>query len=211
MKFIDYLNEAHISRFFMNLKNENMAIAIFTSDREDDKENNKTNFKDLKYMARRAKFGYVQAKGGYIENKGTPQEKEIDGENCIIICAKKDREEELKEFAIAMGAIYNQDSILFIDCKEDARWIGTSKRLNADLKFREELNLGKFHADKIDIYYTKIGKHKFTFEINDIVSEESSSKPTTIEMRTSDRICKKLKHCVENNIGFYESVYENKE
>ena len=204
MKFIDYLNEAHISRFFMHLKDENMAIAIISSDRkENTKQENDENYRSLKDFTIKAKFGYVKVKGGYIENKGSKDEVKIDGEKSIILYADKNREQELKEFAITAGRLFDQDSILFIDCKGNARWIGTTLRKNVDLQYKQEMKLGDFHADNISKYYTKIGKHMFTFESLDETSDIKSNF-TTIEMRTSDRLLSTLKQAINENKDFYD-------
>ena len=113
MKFIDYLNEAHISRFFMHLKDENMAIAIISSDRkENTKQENDENYRSLKDFTIKAKFGYVKVKGGYIENKGSKDEVKIDGEKSIILyadkneCLKLVKEAGIDCLAPALGSVH---------------------------------------------------------------------------------------------------------
>ena len=135
------LNEASLKRFETHLEKGN-PMAILSADKGyRTKSQNKINEQELKRFARMAEielaegvfvksmFGFMKTKGGYVEKStdGIPKilKREVN-ENSIILIADKNREEDLFNFAIAMGERYDQESVLLIPSNGNAYYLSTN-------------------------------------------------------------------------------------
>jgi hypothetical protein len=156
------LHESSLSRIYQHSQESN--IGIITAYRGDYsiKQNEERNSK-LMSDIRSAGFGYVSVTGHYIENKGAPEEKKVVEKSFIVISSANDSG-RLKAFLQRTGAKYNQDSVLYKDSSADeAVLIGTASGRWPGLD--TEVKVGKWHANKIDSYYTQMKGHRtFTFE-----------------------------------------------
>lgn len=141
------------------------AMLFISADRsENDKSTNNKNFKELQRNVRAANFGFNKLKGGYVEiDDTTKKEKEVKGENSLVVYANKDEEETLKKLGIQLGKKYKQDSILFVDTDKNVYMIATRDdssigTIGSTKKF------GDFKVSGMSKYFSYIGKKKFHFE-----------------------------------------------
>ena len=156
------LHESSLSRIYQHSKESN--IGIITAYRGDYSiSQNESRNSNLMSDIRSAGMGYVSVTGHYIENKGSPEEKKVVEKSFIVISSANDSG-KLKNFLKRTGAKYNQDSVLYKDsANEQAVLIGTAAGRWPGLD--TEVEVGTWHANKIDSYYTQMKGHRsFTFE-----------------------------------------------
>lgn len=159
----EMIDEASMGRFVQHL-DKGEPVAIISADRgERSKKQNMELFEKLKKQALTNGFGFNFVKGGYVEkNDDTGEERDVDGENSIIIYATPDREKELYKFSIGVGKQFNQDSIFFHDSKGRTDWVSTRDDGYIG-KVGSKEDVGDFHPEQKGKYYSKIGKRKFSF------------------------------------------------
>ena len=151
--------ESSVSRFKHHLEAGNPIAIVSAYRAEKSKEENEANDRELKKFARmeevnvasgnvKSLFGFVRTAGGYAEsgNKGI-------NEMSIALITDKSREQELFDFAVAMGERYNQDSILFVPSDGDAYYVSTNDSDDNWVgKKGSKFYLGrKISSDKADI------------------------------------------------------------
>lgn len=160
----DEVNEASLSRLWQHF-HKGDPILIISAQREGmtAAEKNKV-YEMLQKEIDRALFGYVKVKGGYYEYHNGKME-EVKGEYSCVVFGTKDTEKRLLNLGIKLGKEFNQDSILWVNTEGNACWIYTNDVKNH--KEGDKVPLGDFHTDQIGLYYTKIGKKKFSFSYID--------------------------------------------
>lgn len=156
----DDVNEASLSRLWQHF-HQGDPMVIISAERDGmSKEEKDKVFKDLQRNITKALFGYVKTIGGYYEDHDGEM-RVIKGEKSCIIFGNKDTEKRLYNLGVKMGELFNQDSFLWVGTSGKAFWIFTNDTENN--KKGDKVPLGEFHTDQIGMYYTKIGKKKFSF------------------------------------------------
>lgn len=185
------LQEASLSRFIYHMKSGN-PIAFVSGDRDENTlEQNKANRQAIKRYIRLADFGYNRVKGGYVEEGGN----KVDAESSFIIYGTPKREEELYDFALALGKKFGQSSILFVDTNGQASFVSTRNDSWVGT-FGQKLKLGKLTTGSINDFYTRIGNKEFKFET---LEEDVECKPSMVERQVQSTFKKSLiskKDCV---------------
>ncbi len=162
----EQLKESGLSRIQSGIKNH--AVGAITAFRGDDvKQKNLQKNKVL--LAKLLDKGYsvTKVKGSYIENKGSPEEKEV-GENTFFVINRRvegDDGGQLERDLIALGSLFDQDSILSKKYDGKAMLIGTSDRENAFPSKGEtmEFDKAKF-GDTQGEFFSRVKGRKFAFE-----------------------------------------------
>lgn len=156
------LHELNLGRIYQHSVDSN--VGMITAYRgEFDLETNEKRNRELQSAIRSNGFGYVPVTGFYVENPGQEDEQKVQEKSFLVISNKNDAN-KLKYFLMRMGAKYNQDSVLYKDHATDkailigtapGRWPGKNTEVEA----------GRFVAQKIGQFYTKMRNHKtFVFE-----------------------------------------------
>jgi len=156
------LHELNLGRIYQHSVDSN--IGMITAFRgELDVDTNEKRNRELQTAIRTNGFGYVPVTGFYIENPGQEDELKVQEKSFLVISNKNDAN-KLKYFLMRMGAKYNQDSVLYKDHSGDkAILIGTTTGKWPGKN--TEVEAGKFVAQKIGQFYTKMRNHKtFVFE-----------------------------------------------
>lgn len=206
------LMEASMGRLYQHFKDGD-CIAIVSAFRgERSKSENMKLTNELRVLTLGAGFGYNKVIGGYSEKRADGSVVNIDNEHSTIIYAPPEKEKELKNFVVALGKKYKQDSVLFIGNDRMARWIFTRPDNFMNKPVGSTMELGEFHPKQIGMYFTKIGKKHFSFVMKE--SEvtrwvDCDVMPTTIEMRGLDYMRKVLEECSCTNKDFYDEYLEN--
>lgn len=224
LETLNSINESSVNRFKHHIESEN-PIAIVSAYRSDkSKAENEANDRELRKFARmeevevasgsiKSLFGFVRTSGGYAESgvRGI-------NEMSIALIADKGREQELLDFAIAVGERYEQDSILFIPSNGDAYYISTNDDDNNWVgKKGNKFNLGrKMSSDKSDIDkvggFTQISRKKRNVSDNDLfvigedfnIDNDFSTNTSSI----SNKVCSnRLKSCIKRYGKFGVSKY----
>lgn len=195
------LTEASLGRLNQHFE-QGDAIAIISAEKdENDKATNSKNTNELRKIVLGYKFGFNKALGGYVEVSPDGNKKEVVGEKSTIIYASPDREKELEILAKKLGKKFNQNSILFVDAKKNAKWIYTTDVKDPEGKIVNKAGeiepLGRFVPKQLGDYFTKIGKKNFTFlvqnedyerfsDTNGEIRLSSVSEATTFEVLRKD-------------------------
>ena len=155
-QFRELYNEASLSRVYSHTQKRNIAIVSAERD-EFTKTENAKRTKELKKDIRRTGFGFVTIKGMY---QGT-----IEMSFMIIGAEGKDKN-RTKQFAIALGKKYSQDSVLVKQPDNDNAYVvGTNT--TGSLGMGREASLGKWHPNRSGEYLSTLGNKKsrtFVFE-----------------------------------------------
>lgn len=156
----DEINEASLSRLWQHFhKGDPMLFVSAERDGMSAEESNKV-YEQLQTSIDHALFGFVKVKGGYYEDHDGEM-KVVKGERSCIVFGTQDTERRLLNLGIKLGKQFNQDSILWVNSDGKACWIFTNNTKKN--KEGDKIPLGDFHTDQIGLYYTKIGKKKFSF------------------------------------------------
>lgn len=154
------INEASLSRLWQHFhKGEPMLIISAQREGMSAEEKNRV-YAELQKAIDRALFGFVKVQGGYYEDHDGEM-KVVKGEYSCIVFGTKDTETRLKNLGIKLGKRFDQDSFLWVDTNGKASWIFTNNA--GEHKDGDVVPLGDFHTTQIGLYYTKIGKKKFSF------------------------------------------------
>lgn len=165
--FNDFLTEQSRGPLLYTLKEwetffQNHESAILSAERDDNSGGeNKSATAKLESALRSSGYTFERAKGGFVENKGTPDEKAVDGERSFVV-TDTHRVGGLKKFAQKMGQKFDQDAILYV-VKGRASLIGTTKNRDVDPKFGQKMAIGKAKFGVKGEYYTKVKDGYFTF------------------------------------------------
>lgn len=155
------LQEVNLGRIWQYAQDRPMTMISASRGNLTDAQN-QARTKTLEADTRAAGYGFVKAEGHYIENHGTPEAVDVK-ERVLIIVSEVQLKDKLKNFAIAAGKKFNQDSIFFKEPNEDATLIGTSAGAWPGLGKVE--SVGKWHPSKIGQFFTKLKNGKaFVFE-----------------------------------------------
>lgn len=156
------LHESSLSRIYQHSKESNMGMITAYRGQFSVQQNEKRNSQLISDI-RSAGFGYVPVEGHYVENPGTPEEQKVTEKSFLVISSANDSG-RLKFFLQRSGIKYDQDSVLYKDAASDeAILIGTASGRWPGLN--TEVNVGKWTANKISAYYTRMKGHRtFTFE-----------------------------------------------
>lgn len=156
------LHEINLGRIYQHTKESNIGMITAYRGELDVVSNEKRN-RELMGAIRSSGFGFVSVTGFYVENPGLDDEQKVEEKSFVVISNKNDSG-KLKFFLQRMGSKYNQDSVLYKDAQSDSailigttagRWPGKNVEVEA----------GKFTAQKIGQFYTKMRNHKtFVFE-----------------------------------------------
>lgn len=172
-KLNEYLEESSLSRIYSHTQNRN--IGMITANRADNlPEDNKIANANLHKDIRNAGFGLLNVTGHYIENKGEPTENKVKEHSYLVIGKSGDDSGNLKGFLKKHGEKYGQDSVLYKSHdSENAKLIGT--RDGDWIKKHEEVDVGKFHTNKVGDYHTQLkgGNKTFTFEHVEFTKDKS--------------------------------------
>lgn len=163
------LYEASLGRFWSHLEYHEPIIIISAERGDKTKAENNSNTKELRRSIVSGGFGFAKVVGGYVETLSDGSTKDIDGEQSSAIFAKPTEEKALLKLGMILGTKYEQECILFIDTKGDAKWIYTSNV--KDHKIGDIDPLGKFHPTKLGQYYSRIGKKQFSYTMNESEDE----------------------------------------
>jgi hypothetical protein len=137
-------------------------MAVVSAEREGNPDN-ATNTAKLHTYLQSSGFAFEPSLGGFVENKGSKDEVARDGEHSFVVIDIKDVG-GLKEAMIKQGTKYDQDSILFSAKGDPKGWlIGTTKRTNTDIRYKQKMAIGKPHWGERGEYYTKVKAGYFTF------------------------------------------------
>lgn len=188
------IKESSLGRFIQHVQN-NENIAFITSDRsENGKSENKKNLEELKKLVEKAGFGYNKIVGGFIETREDTTKLERVEENSLIVYSEPKNEQKLKQFSIDVGVKYKQQAILFVPKSIDADGLKrkvysiTTKNYTDDKGTKhsigeEEMVGDSLTLNKIEDYFSKLGKHKFAFikvdpwaKIKKIVNDKAKAK-----------------------------------
>jgi hypothetical protein len=136
---------------------------------ENSPKENERNTNQLRQTLESRGHKVVPVKGGFIENKGTPQEKHVDGEDSFFVGHKHQGNDGGRVYRdlIDLGKRYKQESIIHKPHDSDvASFHGTKKGADPDLGQHQVI--GKAHWDKEAEgaeYYTKTQNgRQFTFK-----------------------------------------------
>lgn len=123
----EVLEESTLSRLLSHTKNR--EVGILTASRQNlPNSTNVERYETLRGEIRKHGFGYVPVTGKYIEHKGTEHETPVVEKAFVVIGHDGDDGGKLKNFLIAHGEKYDQDSILHKPHdSEDASLIGTNE------------------------------------------------------------------------------------
>lgn len=156
------IHESSLSRIWQHSHESNMGIITAHRGEFDEKQNEKRN-RELISAIRANGFGFIPVTGFYVENPGQDDEQKV-RENSFVVISSPDDSGKLRTFLIKMGIKFNQDSVFYKDAsKEKAVLIGTAEGRWPGLN--NTIEVGKFVAQKIGTYYTKMRGHKtFVFE-----------------------------------------------
>lgn len=159
------MTELGLSRFWQN-RNNNEPILIISAERSNKtKEENIKDTLELRRSIIASGFGYIKIRGGYVETLKDGSKIDVDDEHSCIVYSDKNDEQILLKLGMILGKRYNQESILFIDTEQNAKWIYTT---NFDEhKIGDIKPLGKFHYEKFGNYYSRIGKKQFSYELDE--------------------------------------------
>lgn len=155
-QFRELYNEASLSRVYSHTQKRNIAIVSAERDQYTKAENAKrTN--ELKADIRRNGFGFLTIKGIY---QGTV-------EMSFMIIGPEDKDKNrTKQFAVALGKKYSQDSVLVKQPDNDNAYVvGTNT--TGSLGMGREASLGKWHPNRSGEYLSALGNKKsktFVFE-----------------------------------------------
>jgi len=163
------LHELNLGRIYQHSVDSN--IGMITAYRgEFDVDTNEKRNRELQSAIRSNGFGYVPVTGFYVENPGQDDEQKVQEKSFLVISNKNDAN-KLKYFLIRMGTKFNQDSVLYKDHSNDkAILIGTAQGRWPGKNI--EVEAGKFVAQKIGQFYTKMRNHK-TFVFESVESPEN--------------------------------------
>ena len=115
----------------------------------------------IKADARHFAIGYNEIRGCYPETTETGEVNYVEGEKTVMVYAPKDYAEKLFEFAVSLGKIYDQESILFIFPSGKAYWIYTKN--TADNKIGDyEFQGNKPSLIEIQKGFSKIAERRFS-------------------------------------------------
>lgn len=163
------LHESSLSRIWQHSQDSNMGMITAYRGEFDIKQNEKRN-KELTANIRDEGFGYIPVTGFYIENQGQEDEKKVQEKSFVVISSPDDGG-RLRNFLIRMGIKYNQDSVLYKDHASDkAKLIGTTAGRWPGKNV--EVEVGKFTAQKIGQFYTKMKGHR-TFVFESVIPPEN--------------------------------------
>ena len=161
----DQLTESSLGRFYKHFNNHE-PIAFVSADRSEyTKAENSERYRQLKTLVKLSGFGFNRVKGGFIETttdeNGKKIETPVDGESSLIIYGGSgENQEKLFMLAMQLGKRFGQDAVMLIDTDQNVMFADTKTS-----NFGSRNKVGKFSANKISQYYTKIGKKKFSFEL----------------------------------------------
>jgi hypothetical protein len=160
------LHEINLGRIYQHSKESNIGMLTAYRGEFDVPTNEKRNG-ELVSLIRSNGFGYVSVTGFYVENPGQDDERRVQEKSFLVISNKNDAG-KLKHFLIRMGVKFNQDSVLYKDASDDkAILIGTSSGRWPGKNV--EVQAGKFTAQKLGTFYTKMRNHRtFVFESVDV-------------------------------------------
>jgi len=124
----------------------------------------------LKAELRNSGFGYVRINGHYIEDHNG--EKMNVSERSFIVIGNPDDDGQLKAFALRMGEMFDQDSILYkpAGARQQATLIGTTHR-DSWLSYGSTQDVGVFHPSRVGDFYSRFKNKTFVF---DNVSEQTN-------------------------------------
>lgn len=157
------ISEASLGRLNQHLEDGD-AVAIVSacrSERTDAENKAKTN--ELRRRVLGMHFGYNKAVGGYTETLPDGSTSDKVQETSTIIYASPEREKELFRLAFQLGEDFDQECILFIHKNKNAEWVYTTN--TRDHSKGDVEKLGKFYAQQMGAYFTKIGKRSFSFVV----------------------------------------------
>ena len=161
------LEERSLGRFYTHFNNHE-PIAFISADRSElSKSENAARYKQLKTLVKLSGFGFNRVKGGYVETTidkdGKRVDVPVDGESSLIVYGgTADNQQKLFSLAIQLGRRFNQDAVMLIDTDHNVTFADTNSNHST---FGSSVKIGKFTANSIGQFYTKIGKSKFSFEL----------------------------------------------
>lgn len=126
------LNESSLSRLYSHTQRYSCGMMTAFRGNNTRKENLTLN-KKLSAILQSKSYSITKVKGAYIENMGSKNQKEV-GEDSFFVCnmnVEGDDGGKLERDLIALGAKFDQDSILSIPFEGKAVLIGTSNRSDA--------------------------------------------------------------------------------
>jgi hypothetical protein len=162
MKTFQQFNEGRVKFKMEFLKDANVDIAILSAER-DGSADNASNSRKLEGLIKSSGYDYEPATGGFVENKGTPEEKLVDGEKSFVVVDTEDKGGLIPAMT-KLGKKFDQDAIL-IKPKDKANgfFMGTTTRKGILPRYRHTQNIGKPRWGSKGTYYTKIKDGFFTF------------------------------------------------
>lgn len=159
---------ASLSRLWQHATQEEYPIGILTAfrgkySRVQNLRRNQNLAEDLKSLG----YGFIPIQGHYIEGHGTEHAKDVNEESFFVV-GKDSDSEAFKNNLLSLGEKYSQDSILYkagdskqavlvgtLDVNEEGKQVLPGKG--------QEVSLGEFHPQKIDMFYSKWKNKTFVF------------------------------------------------
>lgn len=129
-------------------------------------ENRSINKKILSYLLNKG-YSVTKVKGAYVENFGSKDSKEV-GEESFFVCNHRvagDDNGQLESDLLALGKMYDQDSVLVIKPGSDGVLVGTSRRDNAWPSYGEKVSVGRMKlGSAAGQFFSRIKGRQFAFE-----------------------------------------------
>lgn len=157
----DLIKESSLSRIRAGVDNHDSgAITAFRG--EFVKAENKSRNKKLLAFLKSKGYSITSVKGSYIENFGSKDAVER-GEESFFVVDHKDTG-DLKATLERLGALYDQDSILWIPKGTKGQLVGTSKRENAWPPYKQTMDFSRSEFGKVaGAFFSRIKGRQFTF------------------------------------------------
>lgn len=172
MKFKEFLNEASLSRVYR--QSQEHDIGIMTAFRYAPtcgkgepytKKENRARNKELLQKLKAMKYSVISVKGQYIENYGSPDARE-QGEESFLVVDINDKG-KLKADLVKLGALYEQDSILYIPKGgNEGQLIGTNKCPNGYPGWGKVVRLKNAVFGEKGEFFTRVKGRPFVMKEN---------------------------------------------
>ena len=190
------LNEK-LGRLLQHIQKGDPFLIITADSAKYSKKDNRWRGKQLEYeIVKVFGFSFTKCIGGYVEIGEDGEKIYKDDERSLIVYGDKDREYDLKKFALYAGKKYEQQAVLYCNSKGKAFFINTSGDGGSVLT-----RLGSFHINGISDYFSRIGKDYFRFEVDDELVEsinQITPKPSVSQMIGLNRFRNEYKKISES-------------
>ena len=162
----EILVEASLNRIYQKTKNYAVgAVTAFRGDKT--KAENKANNKKVMAYLINKNYSVIKVKGSYWENFQKPTQREVGEESFFVANHEIEGDDggQLENDLIKLGRLYDQDSILSVQCGEKGYLYGTSKRDDGFPDYNQKVVVGKpVFGDAKGEFFSRVKGRKFAFE-----------------------------------------------